>query len=155
MRLFGNIDVKLDAKGRVFIPVLFRRVLQSASSSGLVLKRDVYKNALVLYPESIWNDHVDRLRSALNPWSEQQQQLYRQYLIDVEYLEMDASGRILIPKRYIQAIGLGAEARFLGLGDTIEIWSRKSLESSMISADEYAHQINSLLGEGSAIQKLL
>lgn len=53
IRFLGNIEAKTDAKGRVFIPAGFRRQLQSASEERLVLRKDVFQDCLVLYPESV------------------------------------------------------------------------------------------------------
>ena len=51
IQFLGNIEAKADAKGRVFIPATFRKQLQAASEERLVLRKDVYQDCLVLYPE--------------------------------------------------------------------------------------------------------
>ena len=56
MRFLGNIEAKTDAKGRVFLPAIFRKVLQAASEESLVMRKDVFQPCLVLYPESVWNE---------------------------------------------------------------------------------------------------
>ena len=53
MRFLGNIEAKVDEKGRVFLPSAFRKVLDTAAEDGLVLRKDVFQPCLVLYPESI------------------------------------------------------------------------------------------------------
>lgn len=53
MRFTGNIDAKTDAKGRVFLPAAFRKVLQGSGEEGLILRRDVFQRCLVLYPETV------------------------------------------------------------------------------------------------------
>ena len=35
-------------------PATFRKQLQAASEERLVLRKDVYQDCLVLYPESVW-----------------------------------------------------------------------------------------------------
>ena len=42
MRLIGNIEAKVDAKGRAFLPATFRKVLQASSEEKLVLRKDVF-----------------------------------------------------------------------------------------------------------------
>ena len=66
MRFLGNIEAKTDAKGRVFLPSVFRKVLQSAGEERLVLRKDVHEDCLVLYPETVWNEQMDIMRSRLN-----------------------------------------------------------------------------------------
>ena len=68
MRFLGNIEAKIDAKGRAFLPASFRKVLQAEKEERLVLRKDVFQPCLVLYPESIWNEQTDALRSRLNRW---------------------------------------------------------------------------------------
>ena len=43
MRFLGNIEAKIDAKGRVFLPATFRKVLQAAGEESLVLRKDVFQ----------------------------------------------------------------------------------------------------------------
>ena len=48
MRFLGNIEARVDAKGRVFLPATFRRVLQQEDAETLVLRKDVHQRCLVL-----------------------------------------------------------------------------------------------------------
>jgi MraZ protein len=68
IQFLGNIEAKADAKGRVFIPATFRKQLQAASEERLVLRKDVYQDCLVLYPESVWFATQNQLRCRLNKW---------------------------------------------------------------------------------------
>lgn len=56
MRFLGNSEAKTDAKGRVFLPAVFRKQLQAASQECLILRKDTYQDCLVLYPENVWNE---------------------------------------------------------------------------------------------------
>ena len=76
MRFLGNIEAKTDTKGRAFLPAAFRKVLQGGGDERLVLRKDVFQPCLVLYPESIWNEQMDCLRSRLNRWNKQHQQVF-------------------------------------------------------------------------------
>ena len=77
MRFLGNIEAKVDAKGRAFLPAVFRKVLQAGGEERLVMRKDVFQACLVLYPESVWNEQMDLMRSRLNRWNKQQQQVWR------------------------------------------------------------------------------
>ena len=63
MRFLGNIEAKIDTKGRAFLPATFRKVLQAGGEERLVLRKDVFQPCLVLYPESVWNGQMDLMRS--------------------------------------------------------------------------------------------
>ncbi len=40
MRFLGNSEAKTDAKGRVFLPAVFRKQLQAASQECLILRKN-------------------------------------------------------------------------------------------------------------------
>ena len=84
MRFLGNIEAKTDVKGRAFFPATFRKELQANSEERLIMRKDVFQNCLVLYPESIWNLQLDLLRSRLNRWNASQQMLFRQFISDAD-----------------------------------------------------------------------
>jgi MraZ protein len=144
-RFIGNIDAKTDAKGRVFVPATFRKILQATGNLQLILRKDIYQDCLVLYPAEAWNAELDLLRSKLNKYDEEQQQTFRQFVWESEVLDMDASGRILIPKRYLQMAHIGNEVRFVGMNDIIEIWSRNKTEKPLMDADTFKANVQKFL----------
>lgn len=145
MQFLGSIEAKIDAKMRVIIPANFRKVLQGEAQSVLILRKDVFQDCLVLYPENVWEAETQKLRLRLSRWDKAQQQLFRQFVIDTERLEMDANGRVLIPKRSLQTIGAGQEIHFLGVDNTIEIWIKEKLDNSLIEAGDFAAQIQQVM----------
>ena len=68
MRFVGDYTAKTDAKGRVFLPAIFRRQLDGMDEEALILRKDVFQKCLVLYPMSVWTAQVDDLQSRLSPW---------------------------------------------------------------------------------------
>lgn len=148
MQFLGNIEVKVDSKMRVFVPAAFRKVLHENNQIALILRKDIFQDCLVLYPCSVWEEEVQKLRSRLSRWDEQQQNLFRQFVMAVERLELDASGRILLPKRYLQMIGGGSEIQLLGVDNTIEIWGKGQLEQVAINAEEFGRQIQQIMIQG-------
>ena len=145
MRFLGNIEAKTDAKGRAFLPAAFRKVLQGGSDERLVLRKDVFQPCLVLYPESVWNEQMDALRSRLNRWNKQHQQVFRQFVSEVELLTLDGNGRFLIPKRYLRMADIIQDIKFVGMGDTIEIWSNKKAEELQMKPEEFGQTLEELM----------
>ena len=99
MRFLGNIEAKLDVKGRAFLPAAFRKILQAGGEERLVLRKDVFQSCLVLYPESVWNERLDMLKSQLRQWKPVHQQMFRQFVSEAEVVTLDGNGRFLISKR--------------------------------------------------------
>ena len=146
-KFLGNIEAKADAKGRVFIPAVFRKQLQAASEERLVLRKDVFQECLVLYPESVWFETQDQLRRSLNRWNAAQQAVFRQFVCDAEVVVPDGNGRILIPRRYLQMAGIRDEVRFIGMDNTIEIWAKERAELPFMEAEDFSQALQEVLGE--------
>ena len=102
MRFTGSIDAKTDEKGRVFVPSVFRKILQKEEEEGLVLRRDLFVNCLVLYPKSVWDAQVDSIRARTNPFDRHQREGMRLFTADAENITLDSGGRMLIPRRYME-----------------------------------------------------
>ena len=136
MRFLGNIEAKTDTKGRAFLPATFRKILQVSGEENLVLRKDVFQPCLVIYPESVWNEQLDQLRKKLNRWNAKEQQIYRTFIADAILLTLDGNGRFLIPKRLLKLADIEQSIRFIGMGDTIEIWKNEDEDNSTFMDQE-------------------
>lgn len=146
MRFLGNIEAKTDAKGRAFLPAVFRKVLNASGEESLVLRKDIFEPCLVLYPESVWNERMDALRKRLSRWSRRDQMIYRQYVTDVEMITLDGNGRFLIPKRYLKMANIDQQIRFTGMDDCIEIWANGENNEAFMSAEEFSKAMEETMG---------
>ena len=147
MRFLGNIEAKIDVKGRAFLPAVFRKVLQAGGEEQLILRKDVFQPCLVLYPERVWNEQMDLLRSRLNRWNSRQQQVFRQFVSEVELVTLDGNGRFLIPKRYQRMADIEQDIKFVGMGDTIEIWSTRKSEEEQMTPENFGLALEEMMGD--------
>lgn len=147
MRFLGNIEAKTDAKGRAFLPAVMRKVLQSAGEERLVMRRDIFQPCLVLYPESVWNEQMDTLRRRLSRWNREHQDLYRRFVAEAETIVLDGSGRFLIPRRCQQQAAIRQDIRFVGMGDTIEIWASGAAEEALEQTPALGAALERLMGQ--------
>ena len=145
MRFLGNIEAKLDMKGRVFLPSVFRKVLQTSGEEKLVLRKDVHQPCRVLYPESVWNERMDALREQLNIWNKEHQQLLRKMNSEVEEANLDGSGRLLISKRLLEKANITQTIRFIGMDNVIEIWSPDLLDNTLESDEDFGTELEKIL----------
>lgn len=145
MRFLGNIEAKTDAKGRVFLPVVFRKVLQASGEEALIMRKDIHQNCLVLYPESVWNERVDALRARVNEWDDEGKMVLRQYMKEAEFLTLDGNGRFLIPRRYLQLAEIDQSVRFIGMTDTIEIWASEKAEAPFMTQQDFASKLKAIM----------
>ena len=145
MRFLGNIEAKTDAKGRIFLPAIFRKVLQATGEEVLVMRKDVHQRCLVLYPESTWNRRMDALLEKINEWDDVGQQVLRQYVSEAEVLTLDGNGRFLIPKRYLQMADIEQGVRFIGINDAIEIWAVEKTQQPFLPQEEFAEKLKAIM----------
>ena len=145
MRFLGNIEAKTDVKGRAFLPAIFRKVLQAQGEEVLVLRRDVFQKCLVLYPESVWNERLDMLKNQLRTWKPVHQQMFRQFVSEAEVVSLDGNGRFLISKRLLKAAEIDQGIQFIGMDDTIEIWSPKNLKQTLKTDEEFGQEFENIM----------
>lgn len=147
MRFLGNIVAKLDAKNRVFIPAAFRKQLLQDEGQKLYLRKDVFQKCITVYTLDVWEEELLNLRASLNRWEPEQQELYRQFMIDAEEVIPDSSGRILISKQLLNLVGIDSEVRFLGVDNTLEIWPKEALEKPRIEPEVFGQKMRELLSK--------
>ena len=146
MRFLGNSEAKTDAKGRVFLPAIFRKQLQTAAEECLIMRKDTYQDCLVLYPESAWNEQMNELRERLNRWDPTHQMVFRQFVSDVEIITLDANGRFLIPKRYLKMAHIEQDVRFIGMDNTIEIWAKEMADKPFMAPETFEKELQEIMG---------
>ncbi len=146
MRFLGSIEAKTDSKGRAFLPAVFRKVLSASGEELLVMRKDIHQDCLVLYPESVWNEQLDLLKKRLNLWNAAHKQVFRKFVSDVEIISLDGNGRFLIPKRYLKIANIEQSIKFIGMDDTIEIWSNDGDGQPIMDAQEFSRQMEELMG---------
>ena len=59
--LIGTYECKVDAKGRLMLPVAFKKQLASVVEKGFVLKRAVFQPCLELYPMQEWESMMQNV----------------------------------------------------------------------------------------------
>ena len=95
--------------------------------------------------ESVWNGQMDLLRQRLNRWNAEHQQIFRQFVSDVELISLDGNGRFLIPKRYLKLANIEQGIKFIGMGDTIEIWRNAPESQSFMSSEEFGKALQEVM----------
>lgn len=145
MRFIGNIEGKVDAKGRVFLPSQFRKELLKGSADSVILGLDVFQNCLVIYPKEVFEEQVATLRGRLNRFNREHQMLFRQFVSGVEELIPDSNGRILLSRRSIALAGIRRDVRFIGMDDVVEVWSKERSDSPFMDLNDFSEQLQDVM----------
>lgn len=133
VNLIGTYECKADAKGRLMISSAFKKQLSPILQEGFVLKRAVFQSCLELYPMQEWNE-VMRKMNALNRFVKKNNDFIRRFTAGVKVVELDASGRLLIPKNLCQFASIKKQVVLSSAINIIEIWDKDSYEQTIDDA---------------------
>ena len=98
--LIGTYECTIDVKGRIMIPIALKKQLLGVEGKGFVLKRAVFQQCLELYPISQWEQLITKVNS-LNRFKKKNNDFIRRFTAGVKFIELDTSGRLLIPRDLI------------------------------------------------------
>ncbi len=130
LNLLGEYPSTLDAKSRALLPAALKKQLGKAVADGFVVNRDVFSPCLVLYPMEEWNRTSAAVRR-LSHFDPDNVEFIRRFLNGATPVDLDASGRLLIPKNLLDHAQMGKDIVFSGLGDRIEIWAEQELKRAL------------------------
>jgi MraZ protein len=126
----GSFVHQVDAKGRVALPASFRR--GSESESFILIQ--VHDDALSLLPHASWRPVEEELRELMRKQPEARARVLGLTASALE-VSTDKQGRILVPDRMRELVGLVREALFVGALNKIEIWDPKRFRDSSEASD--------------------
>ncbi len=124
---FGETAINLDAKGRLAIPMRYRKAIQEQCNGRLVLTYSAFDSgALYLYPEQEWERVRDEV-TGLSTFNPGHRSLQRKLVGSASAVEPDGNGRIQLPQTLRQVAGLEKRVVLLGMGSRFEIWNETVL----------------------------
>ncbi len=143
INLIGTYECKVDAKGRLMISSAFKKQLSPILQEGFVVKRAVFQPCLELYPMQEWNKVMLKINS-LNRFIKKNNDFIRRFTAGVKEVDLDSSGRLLIPKDLCHFAGIKKQIVLSSAINIIEIWDKDSYEKSI---DDTAMDFASLTEE--------
>ena len=119
----GVTLLALDAKGRLAIPGKHRAALAGSSDGSehtLIVTADPSR-CLLVYPRATWEPIQARLM-ALSSFKDEIRGLQRLLVGHADEVEMDGTGRVLVPPALRQYAGLEHRVVLVGQGNKFELW---------------------------------
>jgi len=135
--LVGTYECKVDTKGRLMLPSGLKKQMLPLLEEGFVLKRSVFQPCLELYPMSEWNLLMDKM-NGLNRFSKKNNDFIRKFSAGVKIIDVDASGRLLIPKDLINFASIEKEIVVSSAINIVEIWDKEKYESVISDSEDFA-----------------
>lgn len=143
----GTYECKADIKGRVMIPVTLKNQMAPVLNRGFVIKRAVFQPCLELYPMAEW-ENLMRKMNKKNRFKKKNNDFIRRFSAGVKPVEIDATGRLLIPKNLVDIAGISKEVVLSSAINIIEIWDKESYERVLDeTAENFAELAEEVMGD--------
>jgi MraZ protein len=148
--LIGTYECKVDAKGRLMLPVAMKKQLSSVIEKGFVLKRAVFQPCLELYPMDEWQGLMEKVNK-LNRFNKKNDAFIRRFSAGVKPIELDVTGRLLIPKDLVAFAGINKKLVLSSAVNIIEIWDKERYEKAIDdAAGDFADLAEEVMGNDAA-----
>ncbi len=142
--LIGTYECKVDAKGRVMLPVAMKKQLSSIIEKGFVVKRAVFQPCLELYPIDEWEKMMQKV-GKLNKFKPKNNDFIRRFSAGVKLVELDSTGRLQIPKDLVAFAGINKNLVLSSAINIVEIWDKdryeKAIDDAAVDFAELAEEV--------------
>jgi len=120
----GSSKLILDGKGRMSVPARHRDALAVQCEGRLTLTKHP-EGCLLMFPRPVWEGHREKIAA----WPMQARTWQRIFLGSAADIDLDASGRLVVPPELREAAGLVKEQEIMliGMGSHFEIWNVAAL----------------------------
>ena len=145
--LTGTYECKADIKGRLMLPMALKKQLASSMRNGFVLKRAVFQSCIELYPAQEWEALMQKVNK-LNRFKKKNNDFIRRFTAGVKVVELDASGRLLIPKDLLGFAKIKKEIVVSSAISIVEIWDKTQYEKAIDdAASDFAALAEDVMGQ--------
>jgi MraZ protein len=129
MMFRGVSTLNLDTKGRLMVPARYRDALLAQGDGRVVVTADPSK-CLLMFPLVEW-EPIEKKLNSLSSFNTQTRSLQRLLVGNAADLELDATGRILLPAMLREFAGLDKNAVLVGQGVKFELWNEQRWQDQM------------------------
>ena len=144
-KFLGEFDCKLDAKGRMMIPVGLKKQLPEAGDKGLVINRGFEKH-LVIYTREEWDRITGELEKK-NSYEKKTREFIRYFTRGASELTLDGAGRVLLPKSLLEYAGIESDVVLACQFNKIEVWAEAAYNSQLDNEPEnFANLAEDVMG---------
>ena len=129
----GSYECKADTKGRIMLPAALKKQLSNHLNKSFVIKRAVFNTCLELYPLDQWQGLMEKVNK-LNRFNKKNNDFIRRFTAGVKLLEIDATGRLLIPKDLTNHAKISKDVVVSSVVNILEIWDKGFYEKAIDEA---------------------
>lgn len=134
MMFMGEYIHSIDSKKRLFVPSRFRIGSGKRKVRRFIVTRGL-DGCLYVYLPDIWNSLSEKFKNLPIKNKVAERAFKRALLSGASEVELDAQGRILLPKHLTEFAQIKNEVVFIGVMDHAEIWASKRWQKYKKYAD--------------------
>jgi MraZ protein len=127
---FGTYSHTIDVKGRTALPARLREALAAAGEPRLVLMRNALSRSVLALPQSAWSRVTTNVMAA-SPFDALAQRNVLKYVATAHPVDLDQSGRVLVPPDLRDWAGLVKDVVWAGMGPHIVLFDKGTFEAEM------------------------
>lgn len=142
----GDYTCKVDVKGRIILPMAFKKQMPTDAQDRFVVRKDIFENCLVLYAIEDWNRQLEKIRKRINQYNREQNMFLRNFFKGTAELSLDNNNRMLVPKRLMDLIGADRDVVLAGQDGRIEIWAADIYNKIDMPSEDFANLAEKLMG---------
>jgi MraZ protein len=129
------------------LPSALKKQLSPVMQKGFVLKRAVFQPCLELYPMNEWELLMEKINK-LNRFKKKNNDFIRRFTAGVKVVELDGSGRLLIPKDLVSFAGISKNLVVSSAVSIVEIWDKTNYEKAIDDAAmDFADLAEEVMGQ--------
>ena len=135
--LFKHLN-KVDQKGRVSVPAVFRSALRKSDFEGVVVAPSVKAPCLDCYAYERMEELCGNIDESFGSYTDESDTVAGEIFGEAAPLQFDPNGRIMLPKEFLDYAGIDKEAKFVGLGRKFQIWEASRHKAHKVGSREQA-----------------
>ena len=134
----STYENKLDKKGRVSVPAIYRSYLSNLGYNGVICYPSFNNQSIEVWPQ----DRIEKISNTidnLNPFEEKRDFFATSILSESINLQFDSEGRISLTPKLLKHAKIKNSMVFVGQGKTFQIWEPTIFEKFKVNARKKAN----------------
>lgn len=118
----GEYRYALDEKARLMVPAPIRKAI---AGDKIVVTRGI-ERCLMLFPPDVWDEFSQKVSAKTSQLQARGRMIRRRLLAPAQKVEIDRTGRIVVPSSLRTYAGLDKDCIVLGIDTYLEVWDEET-----------------------------
>jgi MraZ protein len=127
---FGTFTHTIDAKGRTALPAKLREALAAGNEPRIFLMRNSHSRSILALPQSAWTKVAENVMAS-SPFDAVAQKNVLKFVSSAHAVDLDQSGRVLVPPDLRAWAGLSKDVVWVGMGPHLQLFDKATYEAEM------------------------